>query len=98
VVVDAEGSGNLVGGNSTTKAGLRTPPKLRLRVNKEVMAKLDRSYVFHFFDLPPELRNHVYRELLIFTTRPFRIALLSRLTCDLPASLRRRKGHLLQRQ
>ena len=50
----------------------RTRPSLgvRLPVERDFLAKLEHSSVFRFFELPPELRDSIYRELLTLRKRP----------------------------
>ncbi|KAK5124371.1 hypothetical protein LTR85_001588 [Meristemomyces frigidus] len=47
----------------------RTPLKTTAIAEENASSGFETSAVFRFFDLSPEMRNTVYRELLIFTTR-----------------------------
>ncbi|KAK5124372.1 hypothetical protein LTR85_001589 [Meristemomyces frigidus] len=55
---------------SATAGDARPPLKIRLSRDKDAVAAVAKRDAFRFFDLPPEMRNIVYRELLIFTCRP----------------------------
>jgi len=56
-------------GRPSLKNNLRLPPPPRIDTKEHQPPNFQRSGVFRFFDLPPELPNHVYSELLTFTER-----------------------------